>query len=176
MIVLGMITLVGCTTQAELKKQRATETGMYRKKSIPKTKYIRPALPDLNKEYLTCNYQKKTILVHIENNRGVGTFQACENYEVVHIGYLSTGLPSKYKTPRGDFKVQWKARKYDSKKYPSTDGGNNMNFAMFYDRGFALHTGNIDKHSHGCVRTQKHNAEWLYEWAPHGTNVIIRDL
>ncbi len=47
---------------------------------------------------------------------------------------------------------------------------------MFYDRGFAMHAGNINGLSHGCFRTQRYQSEWLYDWAPHGTKIVIRDM
>jgi lipoprotein-anchoring transpeptidase ErfK/SrfK len=145
-------------------------------KSVSRPRFNRPILPDLKYEYLGCDYEKKTIDIYIENGRGIGVFEACEDFNVVRVGYVSTGAPGKYKTPRGDFKIQWKAKKYDSKKYPSTNGGRNMDYAMFYNDGFAMHKGNINKLSHGCVRTHTTQAQWLYDWAPHGTRIIIRDM
>ncbi len=124
---------------------------------------------------LHCDYNKKTIIVSLSN--GQGDFIACENYKVQRYGRLSAGDPRTHRTPRGDFKVQWKAWEYDSKKYPSKNGNRNMDRAIFFTtKGHAIHIGNIKRYSHGCVRVQRDNATWLYNWADYNTNVIVQSI
>ncbi len=166
-----VLLLGGCgqskTPQPKHKTQKSQKAS--------KPKYKRPVLKDPSKEFISCDYNRKTIEVSLENGRGY--FAACENYEVVRIGYVSAGRPSTHRTPRGTYNVQWKAKEYDSKKYPSTNGKRNMDNAMFFTaKGHAMHKGNINGLSHGCVRTQQYQSEWLYDWAPHGTRIVVQDM
>lgn len=143
----------------------------------PKPKYKKqqwpPKLADIRGEY--CPYYEKTVLIEIDQGRGVLT--ACEDYTIQKYIPISSGRPDgKHNTIRGEFRVQRKYRKYDSKKYPSENGGRNMDFANFFHNGFAFHAGNIRGYSHGCVRMQRHDAEWIYNWTNRGTKVIITDL
>jgi len=135
--------------------------------------YQEPIFIDRTGEYY--NYWDKTITVEI-NQIGTGEFIACQNNEIFRHGKISSGKPHTHGTPRGDFKVIWKAYNYDSKKYPSENGGYNMQRALFFtDKGHAMHNGNIRGLSHGCIRTEMYNAEWLYNWAESGTRIIVRD-
>lgn len=79
----------------------------------------------------------------------------------------------------------------------SSQSGHPMPFAMFFDQGRAIHAGNhievrhmamraglgkLDNFtpeaakigSHGCVNLKKEDAAKLYQWAKHGTSVIVR--
>ena len=151
------------------------EPKLQSQKSTKPKKYIWPTLRNPQQELITCDYQNKTIEVYLKNGRGI--FSACEDYQVQRLGYVSAGRPSTHKTSRGTYEVQWKAKEYDSKKYPSAPGqSNNMNNAMFFNNGIAMHRGNINGLSHGCVRTQEYQSEWLYEWSPHGTRIVVKDM
>ncbi len=158
----------GCAqTQHAIQKENSQNT---------KTQNTKKQLlhPYVDQKGLYCPYDEKTIEVTLREN-ATGEFIACEEYTIKENGPLSAGRPTTHPTTTGNFKVQWKAKSWDSKKYPSTDGTNNMNNALFFSNiGEALHSGNIMQNSHGCVRLEKYNAEWLYDWSPIGTNVIIR--
>ena len=121
----------------------------------------------------TCDFYDKTIYVQLRPN-GTGEFIACEDYTIKRHGVVSSGRPGTHDTVRGEFRTQWKAYNWDSKKYPSDNGGFNMRRAMFFHGGFAMHNGNVNGLSHGCIRTQMRNADWLYEWAPVGTKIIVK--
>ncbi|MEO3385628.1 L,D-transpeptidase [Mesorhizobium sp. CAU 1741] len=68
-----------------------------------------------------------------------------------------------YATPRGEFRPQrihkmWHSRTYDNAPMP---------YAVFYDRGWAVHGTNAVSRlgtpaSHGCVRLETTNAEIFY--------------
>jgi lipoprotein-anchoring transpeptidase ErfK/SrfK len=141
-------------------------------KKITKKKYKPPILKDRRGEY--CPYDNKTIIIGIK--RGKGVLTACENHTIKRYINVSSGEPKHHKTVRGNFRVLRKYKQYDSKKYPSMHGGRNMDYAQFFYRGFAFHSGNIKRYSHGCVRVQRYNAKWLYNWTNHGTKVIVKDL
>jgi len=145
----------------------------HKTKHKTKQKYTEPVFIDKTGTY--CDFSPKTIVVEI-NKIGTGEFIACQDHSVLRSGRISSGRPKTHGTPRGDFNVIWKAYEYDSKKYPSKDGGKNMRRALFFtNKGHAMHNGNIRGLSHGCIRTQMHNADWLYEWADNGTRIIVQN-
>lgn len=65
-----------------------------------------------------------------------------------------------------------------SKQYPVPDGGAPMPYCMFFNGGQAIHGSNAvyrQNASHGCVRVQPWDAEWLrYNFVDQGTLVIIK--
>lgn len=82
--------------------------------------------------------------------------------KVIHEWPVSTARPG-YITPRGDYRPyriheMWRSRKYDDAPMP---------FAVFYDRGWAIHGTNAVSRlgtpaSHGCVRLATPNARAFY--------------
>lgn len=82
--------------------------------------------------------------------------------KVVHEWSVSTAREG-YSTPRGQYRPQrvhkmWHSRTYDNAPMP---------FAVFYDRGWAIHgTSAVSRlgspASHGCVRLETANAEAFY--------------
>lgn len=84
-------------------------------------------------------------------------------------------------TPPGYYAIQRKYAKYRSKTYDAQ-----MDYAMFFYRGYAIHmavgveftsmlkrAGFGGVGSHGCVRLSEENARILFGWAPLGTPVVI---
>jgi len=130
-----------------------------------------PKYPDYRGEYYECS--EKTLSIFIDE-RGLGEFIACEDNTIQRNGPISSGRPKTHDTIRGNFRVQRKYQKYDSKKYPSENGGRNMDYANFFHRGFAIHKGNIRGLSHGCIRTREQDAKWIYNWTNIGTKVIVK--
>jgi lipoprotein-anchoring transpeptidase ErfK/SrfK len=104
----------------------------------------------------------------------VGDFIACKNHTVIRNGPISSGVPGKYDTPGGFYTIQWKALKYDSKKYPSSGNTRNMDRALFFStEGLALHAGSVRQLSHGCVHLRYNDADYLYHSYEPGASVVI---
>ncbi|WP_231104680.1 L,D-transpeptidase [Haloechinothrix halophila] len=60
---------------------------------------------------------------------------------------MSSGKPG-YETPTGMFHVTWKNRDHWSQTYDAP-----MPYSVFFtNNGHAIHEGNIERGSHGCVR------------------------
>ncbi len=93
---------------------------------------------------------------------------AAQKMVVVHYGKVLYEWPvstarAGYATPRGEFRPQrihkmWHSRTYDNAPMP---------YAVFYDRGWAVHgTSAVSRlgtpASHGCVRLETVNAEIFY--------------
>jgi lipoprotein-anchoring transpeptidase ErfK/SrfK len=99
--------------------------------------------------------------------------------KVLHEWPVSTARAG-YVTPAGEFRPQrihkmWHSRSYDMAPMP---------FAVFYDRGWAVHgTSAVSRlgspASHGCVRLETANAEIFYtlvrEVGPGNTRIIVQD-
>lgn len=98
--------------------------------------------------------------------------------EVIYTWSVSTARQG-YITPAGEFRPQrmhrmWYSRKYDLSPMP---------YAVFYDRGWAVHGTNAVSRlgqpaSHGCVRLSTANAKLFYDLVrrigPGNTRIIVR--
>lgn len=99
--------------------------------------------------------------------------------KVIHEWPVSTARAG-FSTPRGDFRPyrvhkMWHSRTYDNAPMP---------FAVFYDRGWAVHgTTAVNRlgtpASHGCVRLETANAEIFYtlvrQVGPGNTKIIVEN-
>jgi lipoprotein-anchoring transpeptidase ErfK/SrfK len=99
--------------------------------------------------------------------------------EVIHQWKVSTARPG-YITPTGEFRPyrihrMWHSRTYDNAPMP---------FAVFYDRGWAVHgTTAVSRlgqpASHGCVRLHTDNARIFYdlvrEIGAGNTRIVVTD-
>ena len=68
-----------------------------------------------------------------------------------------------YRTPNGNYRPQWLARKWFSTKYD----GSPMPYSIFFDGGYAIHGSYEISHlgrpaSHGCIRLHPQNAAVLF--------------
>ena len=101
---------------------------------------------------------------------------AYENGKLVHSTLASTGI-ARYPTRVGQFKIYTKylATLMTGPGYYLP----NVPYTMYYSGGYALHGtywhSNFGRPmSHGCVNLPTAEARWLYEWAPIGTLVTVR--
>jgi lipoprotein-anchoring transpeptidase ErfK/SrfK len=73
-------------------------------------------------------------------------------------------------TPRGTFRVQWKA----VPGYISTEYGEPMPYAVFFaPGGVAFHGGSLTKPSHGCVHLDIGSAQYYHDHLPIGAEVVV---
>ena len=80
---------------------------------------------------------------------------------------MKPGLP---RTPRGTFRVQWKAGAH----YVSTEFGDPMPYAVFFaPGGIAFHGGSLIKRSHGCIHLDIDSARYYYDHLPVGAEVVV---
>jgi hypothetical protein len=117
---------------------------------------------------------KDFILVSVREEDSDGRVYAVDRDGTVWLsGGISSGEEMGF-TPSGKWKVLYKKRYYTSKKYPEPDGSNNMDYSLFFTPwGHALHKGNIDYSSHGCIHIDKKDIPLLYNWAWVGMPVLI---
>ena len=102
---------------------------------------------------------------------------AYEGQRPVYWATVSTGL-ARTPTVKGRFRIY--------SKYRSTTMAGpgyrytNVPYVMFFHRGYSIHGcywhNNFGQPmSHGCVNMRISDAQWLYNWAPVGTLVVVRD-
>ena len=117
---------------------------------------------------------KDFILVSVREEESDGRFYAVDKDGTVWLsGGISSGEEKGY-TPSGKWKVLRKVRFYTSKEYPEEDGTNNMDFSLFFTKwGHALHKGNINSTSHGCIHVRHQDIQVLYKWASVGMPVLM---
>jgi len=88
-------------------------------------------------------------------------------------GVISSGSKN-HRTPTGVFRISYKKRKHMSSKYPDPSGINNMDYSMFFtSRGHALHKGNENFMSHGCIHIAPKDIKMIYNWAYPGMKIVI---
>jgi len=56
-------------------------------------------------------------------------------------------------------------RQHSSSEFPSSGGKRNMDFSLFYHGGEAIHQGDPNTPSHGCIHVAPPFAEQLFGWA-----------
>lgn len=101
---------------------------------------------------------------------------AWEGDRPVYAVIISTGKSST-PTPTGIFAIQTRHRttRMSGEGYDVPD----VPYAMFYDRGYAIHGAYWHNRfgtpvSHGCTNVAVNHARWIYHWASVGTPVVVR--
>jgi lipoprotein-anchoring transpeptidase ErfK/SrfK len=84
---------------------------------------------------------------------------------------MEPGKPgSKHQTPRGRFRVEWKA----GPSFVSNIYHEPMPWATFFAAdGIAFHGGSLTAWSHGCVHLADSNAHYFNEHLPVGAGVVV---
>jgi lipoprotein-anchoring transpeptidase ErfK/SrfK len=87
---------------------------------------------------------------------------------------ISSGAKG-HETPSGIYTIWRKERFYMSKAHPDPKGVNNMDFSLWFThRGHAIHMGNDDAMSHGCIHVGPKGAATMFRWAKKNeTKVVI---
>lgn len=123
----------------------------------------------------------KWIVVDVTNKY----MEAYEKDQVVNKFLVSAGAPAT-PTVLGQYTIRAKVRRQDMRGL-NVDGSSyfqpNVEFVNYFYGGQAIHGnywrplswfGNINS-SHGCVGLPNPEAEWVYNWAPIGTPIIIHN-
>jgi lipoprotein-anchoring transpeptidase ErfK/SrfK len=105
---------------------------------------------------------------------------AWDGGKIVHQTKVSTGM---YYTPtvKGSFKIYKKYSLQDMKgHYPPYEPYNikNVPNVMYFYQAYAIHGAywhNMfgSKYTHGCVNVPVAESQWLFDWAPTGTQVEV---
>lgn len=80
----------------------------------------------------------------------------------LNISPIAGGRPG-YRSTNGMFEMTSRRfRRHSSSEFPGKD---NMDFSLFYHEGEALHQGDPNVQSHGCIHVPAPYAEQLFDWA-----------
>lgn len=117
---------------------------------------------------------KDFILVSVREENSDGRFYAVDKDGTVWLsGGISSGAEVDF-TPSGTWNVLRKERFYTSKAYPEEDGSNNMDYSIFFTRfGHALHKGDINMSSHGCIHVKERDIVSLFKWSKMHMPVLV---
>ncbi len=116
---------------------------------------------------------------------GSQKLMAWENGKIVYETKISSGM-NLTPTVKGKFKIYYKTPMSDMRGpspykniYPSGRYlTKNVPNSMYFYQGYAIHGAYWHNNfgrpaSHGCVNTPLPAAQWLYDWAPVGTQVVV---
>jgi lipoprotein-anchoring transpeptidase ErfK/SrfK len=114
------------------------------------------------------------IVVSVRELGSEGRFYAVDKDGTVWwTGAISSGSPE-FASPSGVFPILLKKRYHMSSLYPSEDGVNNMNYTMrLTHSGVALHEGDTNWLSHGCIHIDSRDIAAIYNWAKVGGTTVV---
>lgn len=149
--------------------------------SLLEAKGIEVDLPINTSPYktVTAGNYAKWIEVDVTNKQ----MYAYEKTNLVKSFFISSGAPAT-PTVLGQYKVQYKLVQQDMRGQ-NVDGSNyfqpHVPWVLYFFEGYAIHGnywrplswfGRVNS-SHGCVGVTVADGEWIYNWAPVGTVIII---
>ncbi|WP_157974525.1 L,D-transpeptidase [Lewinella sp. IMCC34183] len=118
----------------------------------------------------------KVIVVDLRSQ----TLHATDALQRIHKFHCASGTDED-PSPPGYYRIERKYPKYRSRTYDAQ-----MDYAMFFHRGYAIHmshfvtvtsflkSSGVDAlGSHGCIRLAEDNARELFAWAPLRTIVLV---
>ncbi|HHO65270.1 MAG TPA: L,D-transpeptidase, partial [Epsilonproteobacteria bacterium] len=115
------------------------------------------------------------IVVSLREKGADGIAYAIDRDGVVWWAAVISSGAKGHETPSGIFTIFRKERFYMSKAHPDPRGINNMDFSLWFtQQGHAIHMGNDDAMSHGCIHVGKKGATSMFNWAKKGhTKVVV---
>ncbi len=115
------------------------------------------------------------IVVSLREKDADGAAYAIDRDGVIWWAAIISSGAKGHETPSGIYTIFRKERFYMSKSYPEASGINNMDFSLWFtQQGHAIHMGNDDAMSHGCIHVGPKGAESMFNWATKNkTKVVI---
>lgn len=115
------------------------------------------------------------IVVSLREEGADGLAYAIDRDGVVWWAAVISSGAKGHETPSGIFTIWRKERFYMSKAHPNPNGVNNMDFSLWFThQGHAIHMGNSDAMSHGCIHVGEKGATTMFNWAQKDkTKVVI---
>jgi len=141
-------------------------------KPLSKTKFW--VTRDSGEEYEMDLLGKNFIVVSLREKGADGLIYAVDKEGLVWWAEnISSGAMGN-ETPSSIYPMLFKREKHMSKQNPSSSGRNNMNLSLWFTyRGHAIHLGNPNRASHGCVHVGRKGAQALFDWANTETKIVI---
>jgi len=171
MLILSLTLFVnaeGTVSKSEQKKlDRASKV-----KPLSKTKFW--VTRDSGEAYEMDLLGKNFIVVSLREKGADGLIYAVDKEGLVWWAEnISSGAMGN-ETPSSIYPMLFKKHEHMSKQNPSASGRNNMNLSLWFTyRGHAIHLGNPNRASHGCVHVGRKGAQALFDWANTETKIVI---
>ncbi len=139
---------------------------------LSKTKF---AVLDKNgKEKIVDLSGKDFIVVSLRERGADGVAYAIDRDGVVWWAAVISSGAKGHETPSGIFTIWRKERFYMSKAHPEASGINNMDFSLWFtQQGHAIHMGNSEAMSHGCIHVGEKGAATMFKWAQRGKTKVV---
>ena len=140
---------------------------------LSKTKF---AVQDKNdKEKIVDLTGQDYIVVSLREKNADGLAYAIDRDGVVWWAAVISSGAKGHETPSGVYTIWRKERSYMSKAHPDPRGINNMDFSLWFThQGHAIHMGNDNAMSHGCIHVGEKGATTMFNWAQKDkTKVVI---
>lgn len=115
------------------------------------------------------------IVVSLREKGADGVAYAIDRDGVIWWAAIISSGAKGHETPSGIFTIFRKERHYMSKTHPNPKGINNMDFSLWFtQQGHAIHMGNDQGMSHGCIHVGEKGASSMFNWAKQNqTKVVI---
>ena len=155
-------------TKAEQKKlDRASKV-----KPLSKTRFW--VTRDNGEQYEMDLKGKNFIVVSLREKNSDGLLYAVDKDGLVwRADNISSGKMG-HETPSSIYPVLFKKEAHASEENPSSSGRNNMDLSLWFTyRGHAIHLGNPNAPSHGCIHVGRKGARALFDWANIETKIVI---
>ncbi len=114
------------------------------------------------------------IVVSLRERGADGVAYAIDRDGVVWWAAVISSGAKGHETPSGIFTIWRKERFYMSKAHPEASGINNMDFSLWFtQQGHAIHMGNSEAMSHGCIHVGEKGAATMFKWAQKGKTKVV---
>ena len=114
------------------------------------------------------------IVVSLREKGADGLAYAIDRDGVVWWAAVISSGAKGHETPSGIFTIFRKERFYMSKAHPEASGINNMDFSLWFThQGHAIHMGNDNSMSHGCIHVGKTGAKTMFNWATKNRTKVV---
>jgi lipoprotein-anchoring transpeptidase ErfK/SrfK len=139
---------------------------------LSKTKFV--VLGDNNKEKIVDLSGQDFIVTSLREKGADGIAYAVDRDGVVWWAAVISSGAKGHETPSGIFTIFRKERFYMSKAHPNPNGINNMDFSLWFtQQGHAIHMGNDNAMSHGCIHVGKKGAKTMFNWAQKDKTKVV---
>lgn len=139
---------------------------------LSKTKFA--VLDKKGKEKIVDLSGQDFIVVSLRERGADGVAYAIDRDGVVWWAAVISSGAKGHETPSGIFTIWRKERFYMSKAHPEASGINNMDFSLWFtQQGHAIHMGNSEAMSHGCIHVGEKGAATMFKWAQKGKTKVV---
>jgi hypothetical protein len=117
---------------------------------------------------------KNFIVVSLREKNADGLIYAVDKDGLVWWAESISSGKMGHETPSSIYPMLFKKAEHASAENPGRSGRNNMDLSLWFTyRGHAIHLGNPNAPSHGCIHVGNRGAQALFDWANRETKIVI---